>query len=275
MLAQPTLALEFGKELLLRHQNDLRANRRRVLTIQIVIAVGVLVAWEMSVRLGFVRELLIGQPSRVVEFLINRVIDGSLLRDAWVTTVETLVGFAGGLVLGAACGLAIWWSKTAEQVLDPLIIALNSLPKIALTPILLLWFGVGISMKIALAFATVFLVTFLSAATSLRGLDKELMQLTSALGATRSQQFLYVVVPSSLPWLLSATKICIGFALTGAVVGEFVAANQGIGYVLLYGAQLYEMSLVWAGIATLLVIAMAMYETVAMVERRLFRWRDN
>jgi NitT/TauT family transport system permease protein len=153
-------------------------------------------------------------------------------------------------------------------------VALNSLPKIALTPIFLLWFGVGISMKIALSFATVFLVTFLSAAASLRGLDKELLHLTYALGATRGQVFRYVVIPSSVPWLVSAMKLCIGFALTGAVVGEFVAANQGIGYVLLYGAQLYEMSLVWAGIVALLVIAMLMYGTVAFLERWLLRWRD-
>jgi ABC-type nitrate/sulfonate/bicarbonate transport system permease component len=98
--------------------------------------------------------------------IVTKLHDGSLLRDAWVTTVETVVGFAGGLLLGGLAGLLLWWSKTCERVLDPLMVAMNSLPKIALTPIFLLWFGVGISMKIALSFATVFLVTFLSAAAS-------------------------------------------------------------------------------------------------------------
>ncbi len=231
--------------------------------------------WELLVRYGFVRELLLGQPSKVVSVIVTKVQDGSLIRDSWITTVETIVGFVGGLILGGAAGLLLWWSRTAERVLDPLMVALNSLPKIALTPIFLLWFGVGISMKIALSFATVFLVTFLTAAASLRALDKELLQLTAALGANRAQVFRYVVVPSSMPWLVSAMKLCIGFALTGAVVGEFVAANQGLGYLLLFGAQLYEMSLVWAGIAALLVIAMLMYGSVAILERRLLRWRES
>jgi NitT/TauT family transport system permease protein len=233
------------------------------------------VSWELLVRFGVVRELLLGQPTKVAGFIYAMTMDGSLWRHGAVTTVETIGGFVGGFVLGAATGLIIWWSKTAERVIDPLMVALNSLPKIALTPIFLLWFGVGISMKLAVSFSTVYLVTFLTAAASLRAVDKELVQLTVALGGTSGQIFRSVVVPSSIPWLISAMKLSIGFALTGAVVGEFVAANQGVGYLLLYGAQLYEMSLVWAGVFILLVIAVAMYLAVAVLERWFLRWRED
>lgn len=259
----------------------LAAERRRIArenwkvrSVQITILVFLLVGWEMLVRLGIVRELLVGQPSRVLHFLVSLTLDGSLLRHTWVTSVETIIGFVGGFVLGAISGLLLWWSKTVERVIDPLMVALNSLPKIALTPIFLLWFGVGLSMKLALSLSTVYLVTFLTAAASLRSIDKELLQLTAALGGNRWQIFRNVVVPSAVPWLVSAMKLSIGFGLTGAVVGEFVAANQGLGYLLLYGAQIYDMSLVWAGIVALLVIAMLMYTSVAAFERWFLRWME-
>jgi len=272
----------FGELAQVDREAVLAAERRRIVRekwkvrgVQITILVLVLVGWEMLVRLGIVRELLLGQPSRVAHFLVSLTLDGSLLRHTWVTSVETIIGFVGGFVLGAVSGLLLWWSKTAERVIDPLMVALNSLPKIALTPIFLLWFGVGLSMKLALSLSTVYLVTFLTAAASLRSIDKELLQLSAALGGNRWQIFRNVVVPSAVPWLVSAMKLSIGFGLTGAVVGEFVAANQGLGYLLLYGAQIYDMSLVWAGIVVLLLIAMLMYTSVAAFERWFLRWMES
>jgi len=263
------------ERLLGEFRKQLVHEKRKVVAIQIGVLILAILLWELLIRLGVVRELIIGQPSKVVSFLVSMTLDGSLLQHSWITIVETVVGFVLGFILGGVLGLLLWWSKTVERVLDPLMVALNSLPKIALTPIFLLWFGIGISMKLALSFSTVFLVTFLTAAASLTGTDKELMQLTAALGGSRWQVFRYVVVPSSLPWLISAMKLSIGFGLTGAVVGEFVAANKGIGFLLLYGAQIYEMSLVWAGVVVLLVVAMLMYASVALIERRVLRWRES
>lgn len=268
--------VEFDAQSLIELQQKLvRREKRKVILIQVVLVVVILAIWEFLVRVGLVKEFWIGEPSKIAYFIVKTVSDGTLLRDTWVTTEETIVGVLSGFALGAAAGLMIWWSKTLERVLDPLMVALNSLPKIALTPIFLLWFGVGVMMKIALTFSTVFLVAFLSAAASLHSLDGELMNLTAALGGSRWQVFRNVVIPSSLPWLFSAMKLSIGFGLTGAVVGEFVAANLGIGYLLLYGAQIYEMSLVWAGIVALLVIAMLMYWAVAVLEDRLLYWRQT
>ncbi|MGH7716407.1 MAG: ABC transporter permease [Vulcanimicrobiaceae bacterium] len=269
-------SLEFDAQALIAQQQKLvRREKRKVVLIQVALVVFILVVWELLVRIGLVKEFWLGEPSKIFGFIVKTISDGTLLRDTWVTTEETVIGVLSGFVLGAAAGLMIWWSKTLERVLDPLMVALNSLPKIALTPIFLLWFGVGVMMKIALTFSTVFLVAFLSAAASLHSLDNELMNLTAALGGTRWQVFRNVVIPSSLPWLFSAMKLSIGFGLTGAVVGEFVAANLGIGYLLLYGAQIYEMSLVWAGIVALLVIAMLMYWVVAVLENRLLYWRQT
>jgi NitT/TauT family transport system permease protein len=261
--------------MLYEHRRKLARETRKVVLIQLALLIFGIGAWELLVRFGGVRELLVGQPTRVADHIVSMWKDHSLVRHTWITVAETLVGSVSGFVLGAACGLLLWWSKPLERALDPVMVVLNSLPKIALTPIFLLWFGVGFSMKVALILSTVFLITFLTAAAALATTDKELLQLTAALGGTRWQVFRNVVVPSSLPWLISAAKLNIGFGLTGAVVGEFVAANEGIGYLLLYGAQIYDMSLVWAGILILVLVAMAMYFSVALLERWLLPWRES
>jgi NitT/TauT family transport system permease protein len=275
------LAASLGNEadladrLVIEQHRLVRREKRKVLFLQVMLVAVAIAVWELLVRIGVLREFWIGEPGKIATFIVRTIQDGTLLRDTWITTEETILGILGGFILGAIAGLLIWWSRTLENVLDPLMVALNSLPKIALTPIFLLWFGVGVAMKVALTFSTVFLVAFLTAAASLRALDRELLDLTAALGGSRWQVFRNVVVPSSMPWLFSAMKLSIGFGLTGAVVGEFVAANAGIGYLLLYGAQIYEMSLVWAGIAALLVIAILMYWAVAVLERKILHWRDN
>ncbi len=249
-----------------------QAERRWIFWTRTLVIVGAILLWEMLVRLGLATELMAGQPSRVLHFLSTMVGDGSVVSHTLVTVYETLMGFVFGFFGGAALGLLMWWSRLAGKVLDPVIVALNSLPKIALTPVFLLWFGAGALMKVALSFSTVFLVSFLAAYSSLAMVDRELLQLAASMGGTKRQIFLKIVIPSSIPWLLAAMKLCIGFALTGAVVGEFVAANEGLGYLLLYAAQLYEMSLVWAGIFILLVLAVAMYLAVAVLERLSLRW---
>jgi len=260
--------------LLDRYRQQLKREQIKVWAIQIGAFAVSIVLWELTVRLGLVREILVGQPTRIIAILDRMARDGSLFSHSWITIFETLSGFVLGVAGGAACGLLLWWSRTAERVLDPIMVILNSLPKIALTPIFLLWFGVGVAMKFALCFSTVFVVVFLTAAAGIKETDHELQQLTAALGGTRWQIFRNVVVPSSVPWLISAMKLGIGFGLTGAVVGEFVAANQGIGYLLLYGAQIYDMSVVWAGIVVLVVVSIAMYACVVLIERMTLAWRD-
>lgn len=269
------VSLDDTQTLLQQFRQQLTRDKRRVVVIQTSLLVISVVFWELLVRFGVLQELFIGQPTRVGGFVLLMIADGSLLDHARVTVIETVGGFVLGFAGGAVCGLLLWWSKMVARVLDPIMVALNSLPKIALTPIFLVWFGVGLTMKVALSLSTVFLVTFLTAAASLGSIDRELVQLTEALGGNRWQIFRKVVIPSSVPWLISAMKISIGFGLTGAVVGEFVAANKGIGFLLLYAAQLYEMSLVWAGIFILVVIAVAMYMSVALLERLALRWRES
>lgn len=234
-----------------------------------------LLIWEGLVVSGFARELLVGQPSRIAMFLFETVSGGDLLMHTLVTGFETILGYSLGITIGCTTGFAMWWLPRLGKTVDPYMIGINSIPHVAMAPLFLVWLGLGISTKVALSFTTVFLVMHLTTYSSLRQVEPDLVGLATSFGASRSQIFVKVVVPSSLPWILSSMKVCIGFALTGAVVGEYVAANKGLGYLTLYAAQLYEMSLVWAAIFMLLLGSMALYVTVSWLQRRLMPWHEK
>jgi NitT/TauT family transport system permease protein len=255
-----------------------RAERRErfaVLGMRIAFIVAVLALWEVSVRVGWAQELLIGQPSRIARFLAETLVGGELLQHAMITGMEAITGYGLGVILGTSTGFLMWWLPRLGRTVDPYFIAVSAIPTVALAPLFLVWLGLGIATKVALGFKTVFLVMHLTTYASLRQTPAELVDLATALGATRFQIFRKVVVPSSLPWVLSAMKVSIGFALTGTVVGEYVAANKGLGYLTLYAAQLYEMSLVWAAIIVLVCMSLVMLSIVSALRTRFASWNDQ
>lgn len=259
--------------------NQIAAFERRERRILTAMRVGgiilIVLIWEGLVRGGYARELLFGQPSRIIAFLMDAFTGGELFTHTIVTGFETLLGYIMGVGLGCATGFAVWWMPRLGKVIDPYMIALNSIPKVALAPLFLVWFGLGIATKVVLSFSTVFLVMHLITYSSLRQVEQGLVDLATSFGATRQQTFFKIVVPSTLPWILSSMKVCIGFALTGAVIGEYVAANKGLGYLTLYAAQLYEMSLVWAAIFMLVVLSICLYACISWLQRRLMPWQDK
>lgn len=252
-----------------------RKERFVVLGMRVAFVVVILAFWELSVRVGWEQELLIGQPSRIARFLAETLVGGELFHAAVITGLEAVTGYGLGVILGATTGFLMWWLPRLGRAIDPYFIAASAIPTVALAPLFLVWIGLGIAMKVALAFKTVFLVMHLTTYASLRQTPSELVDLATALGATRFQIFRKIVVPSSLPWVLSAMKISIGFALTGAVVGEYVAANKGLGYMTLYAAQLYEMSLVWAAIIVLVCMSLILFWFVSALRARFASWDDQ
>lgn len=252
-----------------------RRDRIIVLTMRVALILLLLAFWELSVRYGWAQELLIGQPSRIASFLISGIAGGELLQHTVTTAMETLIGYFAGVVLGAGSGFLMWWLPRVGRTLDPYFIAINAIPMVALAPLFLVWFGLGLATKIALSFKTVFLIMHLSTYTSLARTPQELINLSKVFGATRLQIFRTIVFPSSLPTVLAAMKVSIGFALTGAVVGEYVAANKGLGYLTLYAAQLYEMSLVWAAIVVLVLMALLLFTLVSMLQSRFADWGQS
>jgi NitT/TauT family transport system permease protein len=246
--------------------------RGRILFYQVALIGGFLLLWEAAVTFGWIKVYLYGQPTGVWRELVKGLTTGTLLRDTWVTTQETVLGFLIGSILGSAAGLSLWLSPTVAAVLRPLMVALNGLPKIALAPLIIVWFGIGMESKIAVAAIITFIVAMISSYDGSQQIDNDYVRMLKAIGASRWNIFRMVIMPGSLPWIASAFRLNIGFAMIGAVVGEYISAEQGLGYYVYYSGTLYNLNAVWGGIIALMVMALVLDWFVGLAER-LMTWR--
>ena len=241
----------------------------RVALYQIALLLALLALWEAGVALGWLPVFLYGRPSGVIAKGWQLVLSGELARDAALTAWEAIAGFAIGTVLGSAAGLTLWLFPTGAAVLRPYMIALNGLPKIALAPLIIVWFGIGLGSKIAIAAIITFIVALITAQQGAKEVDADLVKLMRSLGASRLRTWRTVIVPGAMPWIISAFRLNVGFALIGAVVGEYIASKEGLGYMIYYAGVLYDLNAVWVGIAALMAVALAMYGAIDLIERRL------
>jgi NitT/TauT family transport system permease protein len=243
----------------------------RVLALQVAVIAGLFLLWEGAVRVKLLPAILYGQPSGIWLKLVASLADGTLERNCWVTFEEALAGFLLGTILGTAAGLALWLSPMTGKVLRPIIIALNGVPKIALAPLIIVWFGIDIGSKIASAAILTFIVALITAQSGTARVDGDLVTLMRSLGANRWQTFRKIVMPASVPWVVAGLRLNIGFALIGAVVGEYIAAKEGLGYLVYYAGTMYDLNSVWLGVFALMAMALLLDGLVSLVERRL-RW---
>lgn len=242
-----------------------------VLAGQVGLTIAFFGLWEILVRAGWLKIYLYGLPSGILQRFIALLMDGSLLVDMGVTAYESVLGFAIGSFFGSLFGLGLWLTPTWAAILRPFIVAINGLPKIALAPLIIVWFGIDIESKIAIAAIITFIVSLMTAYSGAMEVDQDLVRLMRSLGASPRQTFFKVVVPSTMPWIISGLRLNVGFALIGAVVGEYIAAKKGLGYLVYYSGTLYDLNAVWVGLFTLMAVALALDYLVTLIERR-FRW---
>lgn len=244
----------------------------KILFYQLVLLALFLAAWEIAIRQQWLAVYLYGQPSGIWRELVKGIQSGLLLRDTWITAQEAVIGFVIGSVLGSMTGLLLWLSPTAAAVLRPLMVALNGLPKIALAPLIIVWFGVGMESKIAIAAIITFIVAMLTSFAGSQEVDGDYIRMLRTLGASRFQIFRMVIIPGSIPWIASAFRLNIGFAMIGAVVGEYISAEAGLGHHVYYSGTLYNLNAVWCGIFALMALALVLDALVGWVERRMKKW---
>lgn len=241
----------------------------RIFFFQAILIVSIFLLWEIAIKQEWIKVYIYGQPSGVWRELLKSLQDGSLLKHTSVTAYESILGFIIGGALGSAIGLLLWLSPTLAKVSRPVMVALNGVPKIALAPLIIVWFGVGIESKIAIAAIICFIVAVITAYSGTQEIDLDLIRLMRSLGATRWQTFTKVVTPGSVPWLISGFRLNVGFALIGAVVGEYISADVGLGYLVYYSGTLYNLNAVWLGIFALMLLALLMDYLVGLIEQRL------
>lgn len=246
-----------------------------VLSVQILLILAIVIVWELLTRWRVIDPFYYGKPSEVSRYLLDMLNDGSLLTATWVTFLETLWGFALGMGIGTVLGFALWWSRAAAKVLEPFLITLNSVPKIIFAPIFLVLIGLGFAFKVVVAFAGVVIVALLSAYAGAKEADADLIDLVRSVGGNRWQVFCLIVVPTALPWVGVSMEINVGFALIGAVVAEFIASNEGLGYLAVHASGTFDMSLVLVSVIGLVVLAALLYGAVRLMESWVLPWRPS
>ncbi|SHG35361.1 NitT/TauT family transport system permease protein [Kaistia soli DSM 19436] len=248
--------------------------RSSIWTLQVGIFVALIGGWELATRLGLIDPFFWSSPSRIYNAFIIVIGEGTLFQDTWFTFKATIIGFLLGSAIGAAIGLSLWWSINAAAVVQPYIVVFNAVPKIALGPLIILIFGIGISSKIALAVAFTAVITALAAYAGVRAVDDDLVKLTLSLGGRRRDVFLKIVVPSAMPWITSSLHINIGLALAGAIAGEFISSQYGLGKIIMYAGSTYDMALIWVGIIILALLAIVLYGAVNWLEHKFTRGQN-
>jgi len=250
-----------------------RKERRNVLGVQILILAAFLALWEIAGQLRWVDVLLFSYPSKIAALLWGNMMDGTLFPHLLATIVETVVGFLLGTLFGTAIAVLIWWSPFLSKVLDPYIVVLNALPKVALGPLFIVGLGPGYMAIIATTLSITVIITTLVVYSSFRQVDVNYMKVVSLFGGTKRQVFAKVVFPASVPTIVSALKVNVGLAWVGVIVGEFLVSKIGLGYLIIYGFQVFNFTLVLGALLVIALVATLMYQAVAYIENRVNRRR--
>ena len=243
--------------------------RRRVRTWQAALLLGLFALWELSCRWGWSDGFLVSCPSRIWQTLTHMTVTGELWRHIAVSCWETVIGFTAGTLLGTAVAVLMWWSDTAARILDPYLVVLNALPKTALGPVFIVWMGAGAGAIIAMTLAISLIVTILNMYTGFRATDTEKVRLMHTLGATRRQILWMLVFPANCPTLFSTLKVNVGLSWVGVIMGEFLVSRAGLGYLIVYGSQVFNMDLVMTSVLILAAAAVLMYLLVLRAEKML------
>ncbi|MEK4964980.1 MULTISPECIES: ABC transporter permease [Heyndrickxia] len=260
----------------LRHEDYLAAMRkekRRVRFFQLFILIVFFCLWEVASRLHWIDPLIFSSPSKVWALLVAKLEDGSLYVHLGITVFETVMGFILGTVLGAALAAVLWWSPFLSKILDPYLVVLNAMPKVALGPILIVSMGPGFSSIVAMGVIISVIVTTIVIYTAFRDVDPNYTKVLHSFGASRLQVFREAIFPASIPVIISTLKVNVGLAWVGVIVGEYLVSSKGLGYMIIYGFQVFNFTLVMLSMILIAIVATMMYQLVGWLEKKLVKDR--
>nr|WP_109998653.1 MULTISPECIES: ABC transporter permease [Paenibacillus] len=247
--------------------------RHKVLAVQLSMLVFMFLLWELAGRLRWIDVLLFSFPSKIFNQIWKDIVSGELWAHVGVTVGETAVGFLLGTLVGTLLAVLIWWSPFLSKVLDPYMVVFNSMPKVALGPIFIVMFGAGFTAIVMTTLSITVIITTLVVYNSFNEVDQNYIKVIRTFGGDRSEIFSKVVLPASFPAIVSTLKVNVGMAWVGVIVGEFLVAKQGLGYLIIYGFQVFNFTLVLSSLLIIAAVATAMYQLVVYVERKLLAGR--
>jgi len=231
-----------------------------------------LILWEVSAQNNWIDSFFFSSPTRVMTTLRNMSLDGSIFLHTGVTLMETLLSFLLVTLISILLSTALWYYGFLSEVAEPYLVILNSLPKSALAPLFIVWLGTGMNTIIIAGISVAIFGSCISIYSGFREVDQEKVTLIYTLGGSKKDAFTKVILPGSLPVLVSTTKSNIGLALVGVIIGEFLAARRGLGYLIIYGSQVFQLDLLITSIIILCIIAFLFYKIVQYLEQRINRY---
>jgi len=248
---------------------------RRVLMARLIVVALVLAVWQAVVAIGLVDPFWISSPALVAKELWSELASGALFADVAITVLEALIAFVVSSTLGIVAGLLLARSPFWDDVLAPLVLALNSLPRVALAPLIILWFGIGITAKVVTAFTLVFFILLVNTLGGAKNVDNDILTIARLMGASERDILWKVTLPSALPWIFAGLNLGLTYSLLGVIVAEILASNQGLGYVIQSSAATFNTAGVFAGLITLALVAWVFSAAMRLIEARLLRWKPS
>ena len=252
------------------HYDYLRKHKTKKLLViltQISFLVLLLLAWELLTKYEIISSFFFSSPSKILTTLKTLFVSGELWHHSKITLSETLIGFAIATLIGFVVAFILWYSDFLRRVTEPYLVVLNSLPKIALGPIIIIWFGAGSKAIIFMCILIVIIVTIMNILNSFTSCDKQLISMAKSMGANKMQIFFKLILPNSLKDIVATLKINVGLSWIGAIMGEYLVSRAGLGYLLIYGGQVFNLNLVMTSTVILCVLASLMYFAVALFEK--------
>lgn len=230
----------------------------------------IIILWEVLANLNIIDSFITSQPSRILNTFMN-LFSNDLLKHLGVTLYETIIGFIGGTLLGIAISIILWLSKFLSKVFEPFLVVLNSLPKVALGPIIIIWVGSGTQAIIVMALAISLIVTILDILHGFMNTDKDKIKMAKTFKANKFQILTKIVIPANIPCFINSLKINIGLSLVGVISGEFLVSKAGLGYLIVYGGQVFQLDLVMTSVILLGIISAIMYKSVVLLEKLILK----
>lgn len=254
-----------------QYLKKLRNKKILIIAFQVVILVAFFGLWQLLADTGVINVFVFSSPSRVIATIGELITTGNLFYHMWITLLEAVLGFVIATALGFVIAVLLWWNETIRRILEPYIIVLNSLPKIALGPIIIIWFGAGTSAIIVMAILIMIIITIISLLNSFLACDEDKILLMKSMGASKFQILYKLILPNSLEEFMSVLKINVGMTWVGTIMGEYLVSKAGLGYLIVYGGQVFRLDLVMTSTLLLCLLAGVMYGIICLVQKLVIR----
>ena len=249
----------------------IKINKILIFLVQITMIIGLTIIWQFLADKQIINTFITSSPKEVIKTILNLYNQNNIFNHIYITIYETFISFILGTIIGTLIAIILWWNKFIAKVMDPYLTILNSLPKVALGPIIIIWAGASINSIIIMALLISVIVTTITVYNGFSNTDINKINLLKSFKANKFQILIMVILPSNYPTIISSLKINVSMSLIGVIMGEFLVSKEGIGYLIMYGSQVFNLNLVITGIIILAFVSYIMYMIVSYIEKILIR----